>query len=287
VVVAGARVQMIRDGFKGSEGPIALPDGSLIFAETQANRIVKIDAAGAVSTFLENTNGSNGLAFDAKGRLITVQTVPGRTRVGIVYPAGSEATLVDGVPGRPNDLTVSRAGGIYYTLPGPSVPPGEEPPPGPFPAAIFFVPPGGTATKVAGEIAFPNGILLSRDEKTLYVNDTQGEYMLAFDVQANGTLTNRRDFAQYKGVTRNEMTGAATSGADGLAIDTEGRLYAATAAGVQVFSPKGEHLGTIPVPRAPQNLAFAGPDKKTLYIVGRGAAFKVAMIAQGYKGRAK
>jgi gluconolactonase len=64
-------------------------------------------------------------------------------------------------------------------------------------------------------------------------------------------------------------------------------VYVATSIGVQVFSPKGEHLGTIPLSRAPQNLAFAGPDKKTLYVVGRGVAFKIPMLAQGYKGRAK
>lgn len=77
------------------------------------------------------------------------------------------------------------------------------------------------------------------------------------------------------------------SGADGLAIDSEGRVYSASAAGVVVFSPQGAHLGTIPLSRSPQNLAFAGPDKKTLYIVGRGAAFKVQMLSQGYKGQAK
>jgi gluconolactonase len=104
-------------------------------------------------------------------------------------------------------------------------------------------------------------------------------------VQADGTVRNRRNFAKYEGVTKT-ATGFA-SGADGLAIDTEGRLYAATTIGVQVFSPGGQHLGTIPLSRAPQNLAFAGADKKTLYVVGRGVAFKVRMLAAGFKGRAK
>jgi gluconolactonase len=126
---------------------------------------------------------------------------------------------------------------------------------------------------------------LSRDERTLFVNNTQGEYLLAFDVQANGTLRNRRNFAKYEGVTK---TGEAfASGADGLVVDGDGRIYVATTIGVQVFSPAGQHLGTIPLSRAPQNLAFAGPDKKTLYVVGRGVAFKVRMLAEGFKGRAK
>jgi gluconolactonase len=141
--------------------------------------------------------------------------------------------------------------------------------------------------KIADGIERPNGIVLSPDEKTLYVNNTQGEYLLAFDVQPGGGVRNKRNFAKYEGVTRNEQTGAFASGADGLAVDSAGRVYAAATTGVQVFSPQGQHLGTIPVSRAPQNIAFAGPDKKTLYIVGRGAAFKVQLQAQGYKDRGK
>ena len=78
-----------------------------------------------------------------------------------------------------------------------------------------------------------------------------------------------------------------TTGADGLAIDADGRVYVATSLGVEIFSPRGEFLGTISPSRAPQNLAFSGPDKKILYIVARGTAFKVQMLAQGFKGRAK
>jgi gluconolactonase len=127
--------------------------------------------------------------------------------------------------------------------------------------------------------------MLSPDEKTLYVNDTNGEFIVAFDVAANGAVGNRRNFAKYATVTKTP-TGV-TSGADGLAVDTEGRLYCAAIGGMQVFSPKGAHLGTIPVSLRPQNIAFAGVDKRTLYIVGRGSAFKVRLQAAGYGGRAK
>ena len=289
VVAAGTKVAVIKSGFQGTEGPIGMPDGSLIFTETQANRITRIAADGTTSTFLENTNGSNGLAWDAKGRLLSVQTTPGQTRIGVIYPKGSEATLsnsFDGKPfGRPNDLVVSSKGGIYFTEPGPNAQPGAPPPATPpLPPAVYYVAPGGKALKVAEGIQRPNGIMLSRDEKILYVNNTQGEFLLAFDVQADGTLTNRRNFAKYQAATGPNGT---TSGADGLAIDDAGRVYAATAAGVEVFDPQGAHLGTIPVSRAPQNIAFAGTDKKTLYIVGRGSAFKVDVETAGFKGRAK
>jgi gluconolactonase len=284
VVAAGTKVVLLKDGFDGTEGPIAHPDGSLLFTETNASRIVRIDKGDNITTFLENTNGSNGLAFDSKGRLISVQTTPGRTRVGVIYPKGSEALLADGFEGRPNDLVVNKNGGVYFTVPSPLAPKPGTPPPAHDPT-VYYIPPGGKMIKVADGIEFPNGVLLSRDERTLYINNTRGEYVLAHDVQPDGTLTNRRNFGRYEGVTKAE-TGMA-SGADGLAIDSEGRIYAATTVGVQVFSPDGKHLGTIPSSRPMQNLAFAGADKKTLYVVGRGGAFKIQMLSQGFTGRAK
>jgi gluconolactonase len=289
VVAAGTRVQVIKEGFQGTEGPITLPDGSLIFTETNANRITRIDKDNNTSMFLENTNGSNGLAFDSKGRLISVQTTPGQTRIGVIYPKGAEAVLADsfeGKPfGRPNDLVVDKKGGVYFTDPGPNAQPGAAPAAPPLPPAVYYVPAGGRAMKIAEGIERPNGIQLSRDERTLYVNNTSGEYLLAFDIQPDGTVKNRRNFAKYEGATRNDN--GVTSGADGLAVDSQGRVYVAASTGVQVFSPQGQHLGTIPLSRPPQNIAFAGPGKKTLYVVGRGAAYKISMIAEGFKDRVK
>jgi gluconolactonase len=285
VVAGGTKVQVIKDGFDGTEGPIAMPDGSLLFTETTGNRVTRIDKDGKTSTFLENTNGSNALSFDRKGRMYSAQTV--KMQVGIIYPKGSEKVLTDNYQGtpyaRPNDLIVDKKGGVYFSDAG--LNPDQNPPPPPMPLAVYYITPAGKTIRVADGIVRPNGVLLSRDEKVLYVNDTNGEYLLAFDVQSDGTLRNRRNFAKYEGVTRTPQR--ITSGADGLALDSQGRVYVCTQIGVQVFSPQGQFLGTIPLSRSPQNMAFAGPDKKTLYVVGRGAAFKIQMIAQGFKGRAK
>jgi gluconolactonase len=137
--------------------------------------------------------------------------------------------------------------------------------------------------------------MLSPDEKTLYV--TNGGVVVAFDVQPDGSTANRRDFAKLP-----------SGNGDGLAVDDAGRLYVtAQASGIHVFSPDGKHLGTIPTPRDVISAAFAGADKKTLYIVGGGALgvngkeftlpegvrnnaktiYKIQMIAEGFKGRAK
>lgn len=285
VVKGGTKVSVIKDDFQGTEGPIALPDGTLAFTEGGANRITRIDKDGKVSVYLENTNGSNALAFDSKGRLITVQRGPAHVQIGVVAPKGSEATLADNFDGNPNDLVILKNDAVYFTVPGPIAARGSQPSTTFVPAVYYIAPGSGKAVKAVDGITNPNGIQLSPDEKTLYVNDTRGEYLIAMDVHADGTLGPKRNFAKYAGV-ENTPTGPA-SGADGLAVDSNGRVYAATSAGVQVFSVKGEHLGTIPLSRSPQNLAFAGPDKKTLYIVGRNAAWKIDMLAQGYKGRAK
>jgi gluconolactonase len=284
-------VRVIQEGFDGTEGPIGLPDGSLLFTETNANRILQIGLDGEVVTFVEDTNGSNALGFGPDGQLISVQTTPGQAQIGVIYPPGSETVLSDsfeGQPyGRPNDLVVSTSGDVYFTEPGPNVIAGAPPaPPPPLTPAVYYLPAGGVSVRVADAIERPNGILLSLDESILYVNNSQGEYLLAFDVQPDGTLLNRRNFAAYAGVTVN-ADGSFASGADGLAVDSEGRLYVATTPGVQVFSATGELLGIIPFSRAPQNLAFAGAEKQTLYVVGRGAAFQVSMLARGYAGRAK
>jgi gluconolactonase len=290
VVAAGTPIQLIKEGFTGTEGPVGLPDGSLIFTETTANRITRIAADGSTSTFLDNTNGSNGLGFTANGDLYAVQVQ--KTRVGIVHPASHARTLADqydGKPfGRPNDLVVDRKGGVYFTDSG--APPRAAGTPAPAEhvvakPAVYHITPAGELQRIAADIERPNGIQLSPDEKVLYVANTAGEHVLAYDIGADGSIGARRNFAKLEGWRKTD-TGT-SSGADGLAVDVSGRLYVASTAGIQIFSSKGEPLGVIALPKAPQNLAFAGPDKKTLYVVGRGSAYKIALLAEGYGGRAK
>jgi gluconolactonase len=291
VVAAGTRIELVKFPVQGTEGPVGLPDGSgIIFTETRADHITRVDASGTTSTFVEKSNGSNGLGWDPKGRLISVQRAPGNEKVGVLYPAGSEATLVDNFEGKPfnrlNDLVVSTRGGIYFTDT----------------QGVYYLPPGapGSAVKkVIQGIRNPNGVMLSPDEKTAYANDKDGLYLLAFDVQADGTLANRRNFGKYKSLTVPGHTDpllAEDNGADGLAVDTDGRVYVATNLGVEVFSPRGDHLGVIPIGiwggeqnmlRKPQNLTFSGPDRKTLYTVGANAVYRVRLLAQGLKTRGK
>jgi len=286
VAAGGVVIDLVKDGFNGTEGPIGLADGSLLFTETNANRIVRIAPDNTVSTFLENTNGANGLAVNANGELVAVQVV--NTRVGVIHPQGQEKTIVDNFDGqpfqRPNDLVLAKNGGIYFTDSG-TRPTKENPNPPVSKPGLFYITPTGSLTRLANDIERPNGVQLSPDEKVLYVANTQGEHVLAYDIAADGSIQNKRNFAKLEGWKNTEN--GWSSGADGLAVDAEGRLYVASNAGIEVFSSKGEALGVIPVPKKPQNLAFAGKDKKTLYVVGRGAAYRIPLLAAGYGGRAK
>jgi len=285
VVTAGTPIELIKEGFTGTEGPVTLPDGSLIFTETQANRITRIAADGSIAPYLDNSNGSNGLGFTANGDLYAVQVL--NPRVGIVAPATRAKTLADqfeGLPfGRPNDIVLDQHGGVYFTDSGafqtkPDSAPTAKP-------AVYHIPPGGALQRIASDIERPNGIQLSPDEKVLYVANTLGQYVLAYDLTSDGTVGARRNFAKLAGWSKTD-TGY-SSGADGLAVDARGRLYVASNAGIEVFSATGEALGIIALPKRPQNLAFAGPGKTSLYVVGRGAVYKISVLTPGFAGRAK
>src|SRR5262245_46329156 len=194
VVAAGTKIELVKFPVQNPEGPIGLTDGSgIIFTERgSADRITKIDANGNTSTFVEKGNLTNGMGWDSHGRLISVQRPRGAERVGVLYPPASVATLVDSFEGKPfnalNDLVVTTKDGVYFT--------DSE--------GVYFLPPGGPGSavkRVISDIENPNGVQLSPDEKTLYANDKDGEYLLAFDVKPDGTLTNRRNFGKYKSVT--------------------------------------------------------------------------------------
>lgn len=273
VVAGGTKVQFVAAGFKGTEAVVGMSDGSVLFTEYEANKILKIDEAGKISTFVEDTQRAVGLGYDPQGRLIAVQQFG--ARVSVLYP--TRTVLADSFEGQPltrtNDLVVDSKGGIYFTdpIPGPPRPVGmREPPAGRVPL-VLYIKPDGNVMRVTDYATSPNGIQLSPDEKTLYVAD--GPRIVAFDVEPGGGVKNPRTFVD--------------SGGDGLAVDNTGRLYAATADGVRVISPQGRVLGTIPTPLGLQSVGFAGRDKKTMYAVGRGAVYKISMLAEGIRSRAK
>jgi gluconolactonase len=304
VVEDGAPIQRLLEGYDGLDDPIGLMDGTLAFSEPDALRIHRFNPeTNEVSVLVAESNESHGVTQDGGGRLISAQAWDGSTRIGVIYPPESQAVLADqydGMPfSRPNDLIVTRNGGVYFTDPGLTAQQAEElvrrydgRPLGPrLPPAVYYIPPGQPPVRIESYMIRPNGIQLNKDETKLYISDSNGEHVIVWDIRPDGLVQNRRAFATLQGRSnRDNGLGGIRTFADGMAVDDDDRLYVATGGGVEVLSPQGEHLGIIPVRCPPadcQNLAFSGPNKQTLYVGGAGSLYRVPMIARGLSTRAK
>jgi gluconolactonase len=277
VLAGGVELEVVREDFVFTEGPVGTAEGGLYFSDIQINnragRTYYLDPAGKFTIVREPTNGANGLALTKDGELLFVET--GTKSITRRDREGRITTATDGYAGGPmvgpNDLIADAKGGIYITDPGPRpVVPGR-------PNFVSYLPPGAKkAIVVDDKVPRPNGIALTRNGRTLIVDDTTGNTVFAYDVQDDGTLRNRRPFVQLLDIPAGQE-----SGADGMAIDREDRVYITTNVGIQVFDAAGKYLGRIMTARKSANAAFAGPDKRTLYITAREALYRIKLQAQG------
>jgi gluconolactonase len=293
VVAAGAKWELVWADFATADGVIGTGDGGILFAQEQTDTIRKLGPNGKEYTVVPQTRGAGSISLDAQGRLYAAERtcteplntfLPGCNELTMITQYWPEHRLIansfanGATLGRVNDLIADGQGGVYFTAGG-----------------AFYVNPAGVVSTVADQNLRSNGITLSPDGRTLYV--TNDKVVLAFDVRADGGTSNRRDFGTLNG----------DDGGDGMAIDSEGRLYVTGNLGVHVLSPRGEHLGMIPTPRRGITLAFSGADKRTLYVPQMGAVgpdgkawttpegirntamtiYRLSMLAQGYKGRPK
>jgi gluconolactonase len=304
IVMRGSQIVRVLTGYNGLDDPIGLRDGLLVFAEPDALRLHRFNTeTNEVSVLVAESNESHGVSEDSEGRLISAQAWDGSTRIGVIHPSENIEVLADNFEGmpfsRPNDLIVASNGGIYFTDPGLTSGQVEElveryggqPLGARLPPTVYYIPPGGEAVKIEENMIRPNGIQLNRAESRLYISDSNGDHVIAWDILPNGLVENRREFGTLQGRSnRDNGLGGVKTFADGMAVDNEDRLYVATGGGIEVLNAQGEHLGIIPVrclPRDCQNVAFSGPLKQTLYIAGAGSLYKIGMIAQGLTTRAK
>ena len=273
VVAPGVQPELVQEGFVFTEGPVGTADGGLYFSDIRANRTHRLDPNGKITVLRENTSGTNGLALTREGDLLGAEgdgkRITKRSRDGRV------TALTDGLPGKPlmapNDLIVDAKGGIYFTDPGPRpIVAGRK-------AYVYYLPAGAKQPIVVEDgVVRPNGLTLTRDGKTLIVDDTVGDTVFAFDVQPDGKVKNKRPFAKL-----HDIPAGQESGADGLTLDRDDRVYVTTVSGVQVFDHAGQYLGTIKVARQAANVAFSGPDKRTLYFTAREGLYRLKTLAQG------
>lgn len=252
--------ELVSEGYKFTEGPAADKDGNVYFTDIPNNRIHKIGADGKVTVFAENTDGANGLMFAADGKLIAAAA----HQVVAYDDKGKSTVLADNVEG--NDLCVTQKGGIYVTVPGKH--------------QVVYIAPGSKEAKVVAEkIENPNGVILTPDQSQLIVADTKSPFLYLFTIQPDGTLANRMNYFSV------QMPFDKTdSGLDGLTMDREGRLYACTHLGIQVFDQAGRVIAIIPKPQPGKwlaNACFGGKEMNYLYVADADRIYRRPIKAKG------
>jgi gluconolactonase len=283
------------------EGPAVDAEGNVFFSDIQGSRILKMDTKGMVTTFREDSGRTNGNTFDAQGRLISCEgseNGPGGRRriVRTDMKTGKVEVLTERYDGKrynsPNDVVVDPQGRIWFTdplyAPDRSIMEHKH-------EAVYRIDTDGNVARVITQPAIgrPNGIAVTPDGKTLYVIDSNyirpdaNRKIWAFDILVDGSIAKQRqafDFGRGRG-------------GDGMRLDTQGNLWVAAGissprtanesadvpTGVYVISPQGQLLGRIPIAEdVITNLAFGGPDKKTLYVTAGKTVFKISTAVVGY-----
>ncbi|HEY2381230.1 MAG TPA: SMP-30/gluconolactonase/LRE family protein [Terriglobia bacterium] len=280
IIAAGQKWKSVWTGTgNDADGIMATKDGGILAAQNTNSQVMKIDKDGKVTFPYTHTPTAGSIAMNKKGSLFVLERALPQAIEQLEPKRHIFANMINGEPldcagGLVNDMVAASNGGVYFTMGG-----------------VFYANPAGVITK-QGTVAGTNGIVLSPNEKTLYVTGRitpapaggGGGSMIAFDIKPDGSLTNERQYAM--------------AGGDGSAVDSQGRLYATGGPGLpggkpalSVIGTDGKIIGQIPIPRPFITVVFSGKDKKTLYGVfnnqRQDEIFSIQMIAQGYKGRSK
>jgi gluconolactonase len=271
LVAPGESPKRVASDLRFGEGPTRDPAGNVYFVDQPNDRILEWNAkTDAVTTFLQPSGYSNGLCFDADGNLWACadeknelwKIRPADKKVEVVLK-NFEGRLLNG----PNDLWFRPDGGLYFTDPYYSRPYWKRDPAEQNPRGVYYLSADRKRlVRVADGMVQPNGIIGTPDGKTLYVADHSGRKTYRFDIQPDGSLTNRQLFCEM--------------GSDGMTIDEQGNVYL-TYDSVFVFSSAGKQISRIDFPDGPTNVCFGGADRKTLFVTTPHAAYTLPMLVRG------
>ncbi len=292
IVEPDQEAQQLATDFAFTEGPLWHPDGYWLFVDLRREPPVihRMSPAGGTPDIIrEPSGGTNGMTFDLQGRLLMCEG--DNRRISRMEPDGTINLVADRWDGkrfhRPNDIVCRSDGSIYITNPSGRVP--EEEQEIEWPGTIHRIATDGTVELLAHDVDFPNGIAFSPDESVLYVSNTrklgerpdqywdgevkQNQFIQAYDVAADGSLSNSRVFGS--------MASAEDGVPDGMKVDAEGRVYCTGSGGVWVLEANGDHVGIIRVPEIPANCAFGGPDFRTMLFTARTSVYSLRMTTPG------
>ncbi|MDA0263882.1 MAG: SMP-30/gluconolactonase/LRE family protein [Chloroflexi bacterium] len=286
--ITDSPAEKLTGGFGFTEGPLWHPDGYWLFVDIQKLQIHKMSPTGQLEVFRDPSYGTNGMTFDKQGNLVICESdnrqIVRRAADGS-YTA--IATHLDGKRlNRPNDIVGRSDGALYFTDPGGRLSPEERELDF---SGVHMISPAGAHSLGTSETEYPNGLAFSPDESILYVAITrrdagclaekeqkqlcEHQLIRAFDVAADGSLSNNRVFAT--------MYSAEDGVPDGMKVDVEGNIYCTGPEGCWVFDSAGNHLGTIILPEIPANCAWGGPGNRTMLFTARTSVFSMRMKHPG------
>lgn len=263
VLIDGQGWEVVAEGYQFTDGPAVDSEGNVYFTDVPNHKIMKIEhATGQVSTFSEGEGGTSGLMFGPDGRLYGSQYF--KRRIVVFDDAGKAKPIAEDLGA--NDLVVASNGNIYCTDT-----PGHQ---------VWLVRPSGEKTVVAKSITAPNGIILWPHEGTLVVADSAGKNLIAYRVEEDGTLTFGAPVYTCR-VRAKDVP----SKADGMTIDSAGRLYVATDLGLQMFDSTARISGVIHKPNAAflTNITLGGPKLDTFYATCGGGIYRRTTQASGVR----
>src|SRR5215813_5389720 len=249
ILIPGEGWQLVSEGYRFTEGPAANARGEIFFTDGPNNKTYKIGLDGKVTAFIGDSKRGNGQAFGPDGRLYLVDA--GAKSVMAYDPSGKPKVVAEGFVG--NDIVVASNGNIYVT----------NPPPDDViaPSSVWLIKPDGSKSVVDTGLKYANGITLSPDQSLLYVADYRSHWVYSYVIQADGSLRDKQRYFWLHVPDTSDQ-----SNADGIRVDRDGRLYVATALGIQVCDQAGRVQCIIPTPnRRLSNLAFGGEHFDTLY----------------------
>lgn len=283
IIPAGAALERLFDGCAFAEGPAADAEGNVYFSDCPNNRILVYRSdSGKTEVWHEPSLRANGMNFDHQGRLVVCcDGKDGGARAVRRYePDGTITTLASHYNGKklnaPNDLCFDHAGRIYFTDPRYGYKEDLEQDC----MAVYRLDPDGSLTRVIDDMQSPNGILITADNRTLFLVDHNADpggvrFLVAYDQTADGSWKRR-------GVLYDHGDGY---GGDGMVLDVEDNIYLTAGegekAGIYIFTPAGELLGLIPMPEIPGNCTFGGPDLRTLYIAASTSLYRIRLNIPG------
>ncbi len=270
VIAPHAKLELLSSGFQFTEGCASDEAGNVYFTDQPNDRIHIWSVAGKLSCYMQGSGRANGMSFDQDGNLYVCADEKNELRR--IDSQGKSDVLVKDYNGKllngPNDVWIRPGGGLYFT--DPFFPrdywkrskTSEQDSQG----VYYLGPEFKTIHRVASDLKMPNGIIGTPDDKYLYVSDLGSSKTYRYDIQPDGSLTNKKLFC---GV-----------GSDGMTVDNEGNVYL-TGMGVTVFNPQGKQIAKIPVDGWVGNVCFGGADHRTLFIAAGKNLYSLRMHVKG------